>query len=79
MKNLLVRSQLKVGLYLMDTKHDVNIPRKILEILPETPEAWGQPSIVLVEWTGNVPQRISWSTITEWKIFDPDQEPEYLL
>ncbi len=73
---LLHRTQLKEGWYLMDDRKD---PHKILKILPETPEKYGRPFIVLIEWKGNVPQQLSWSIIKDWKIFDPDQEPEYLL
>ncbi len=76
MEKITRRSQLQVGFYLID---DTNILHRILEILAEETEAFGRPSIVSVEWGSNTPQKLSFDTLKEWHIFDPDENPEYLL
>ncbi len=75
-EKIVSRDQLQIG-FIMISKNGMF--HKILEILEETPEKFGLPSILEMTYPPNAPQKISFNTATEYYIFSPEENPEYLL
>ncbi len=69
--------QLKVGMYLLS---DTGRAHEILEVYQEgIKEQWGKPTVALIEYGLNCPQKISFATVQTFKLISKEQDPEYFL
>lgn len=76
MEKIISRVQIKVGWWILTPDNNL---LEILERLPEEPEKYGNPSIVLVSYPKNVNQKLSFDSIQNCYILNKNKNPEYFL
>jgi len=75
----ITKDNYRVGDMLWDKDYDYL--HKILKVYnPSLSESWGQPTVVLIEMNnGHLPQKLSYDTLSNYKIVNKEDDPELFL